>query len=635
MVYCACVEDLLSNSREDFISSSEILIKLANNILNNPENQKYRQIRISNPMIENRLLAVSGAMECLFEMGFQEAQDGRYLQFPRGALFDNMKRIRDDLNSSRNDLLSNQTTTSSNAAAAAAASVPDAAGATASDGNSVTVNHSIVKEMIFYQKLNNSFEHVLIYEDKSLQAKARRCMPTEQFTRDATEKLKALKQATNKDETNADDLPGFKELVLLELLNWFKTSFFTWVNSPECSRCNGQTEARGMTDPTDEDRLWGASRVENYFCSNCREYERFARYNHPGRLLETRRGRCGEWANCFTLCCRALNLEARYVLDWTDHVWTEVYSESFGRWLHCDPCENTCDKPLTYEVGWGKKLTYVIAFSNEDIQDVTPRYTVDQTAVLSRRDDCREDWLIDTIFKLRSKRQKDLPEQRKKELEMRSLRELIEFLSPKEVKEGEKSGRQSGSLEWRLSRDEMGSSSKFEKFTFSLTDNEKSAKSFHITYNCAKDVYTRLSDNGNTIMPWKSCAFEVENVIRKVENDWKMVYLARKEGSNTATISWKFDFSGSGLRADQIKIKVSSTTYESGKVTWVLCGGDSCIAVKPDEEVVTSNLKGSETLTLTARLSGGNGNNAFQHTQLFRQQENSDDCPLDLQITFI
>ena len=133
------------------------------------------------------------------------------------------------------------------------------------------------------------------------------------------------------------------------------------------------------------------------------------------KLFETRTGRCGEWANAFTAICIALGFEARRVLDWTDHVWTEIYIEEWGRWVHADPCENIFDKPLTYEMGWGKQLTYVIASSNKEIIDVTRRYVVDPLLNKMRRKEVNEKWLS---INLKNRREKlwDMQEEEDKKI---------------------------------------------------------------------------------------------------------------------------------------------------------------------------------------------------------------------------
>merc|ERR1719427_634994 len=220
-------------------------------------------------------------------------------------------------------------------------------------------------ERTFYQRIVTQLQVVFMYENPELQELARRCIPVQRLQEQAKKAFEASSDATHNE----------RDYLLLQLLAWFKKEFFTWTNAPKCNICGGGTEHRSGDSPNAEERQWDCSRVECYQCAKCFVLVRFPRYNHPQKLLETRTGRCGEWANCFTLCCRSVGFEARFVLDWTDHVWTEVYSEHQGKFLHCDPCENTCNKPLLYEQGWGKKLSYVVALSKDEVVDVTWRYT--------------------------------------------------------------------------------------------------------------------------------------------------------------------------------------------------------------------------------------------------------------------
>lgn len=58
-----------------------------------------------------------------------------------------------------------------------------------------------------------------------------------------------------------------------------------------------------------------------------------------------------------------------------------------------DSCENAFDAPLTYEKGWGKQLTYIVAVSTKDISDVTYRYVLDKKMNRMRRGLVNEGWL--------------------------------------------------------------------------------------------------------------------------------------------------------------------------------------------------------------------------------------------------
>lgn len=612
----SAVKMLEDNEPHVIKEAGEILLKLIGNVLRDPHNMKYRSVRLSNPKIESKLLVATGAFEILFAAGFEEDTDS--LLLPLDASLTKLRAIKAALEK----IMWGRGGEVPNPGEERQQQPQERKQPTKGNADAVVMQSQ--SEAEFFAKLEADLVLAQTYEDKSNQEAALNCIPRAELEKISEEKFESLKA---KDPMTKPSLK--RDILLLELLRWFKEEFFSWVDSPAscCEKDGGTTRSKGMLVPTPQEQSDGAGRVEGYVCSLCSAEVRFPRYHsRPAKLLETRRGRCGEWANAFALCCRALGFDTRRALDWTDHVWVEVFSEAEGRWLHADPCEGCCDKPLVYEVGWGKKLSYVIAISKDEVQDVTWRYSADHAALKTRRTLVREQWLTAMLLKLTNKCQESYGESTKRGLTERRLRELVDLMSPKDkskLTKEELLGRQSGSAAWRTARGELGlGTAAPANIVWRLTQEEKDSLTFHLEYDIVKDEYYRPSaSNCSKIKGWASGVSEASNIFRKVEHDWGMMYLARTEGSSKSSISWELNLDESELTVKSIELDVNSTTFENGRVVWQLCGGNACLLPSPGSTMKSEGLAGSKKVTLTAMLSGGKGNLAWQHTQLMRAKK--------------
>jgi hypothetical protein len=366
----------------------------------------------------------------------------------------------------------------------------------------------------FIGRLQNASRHVLMYEDLDLQRYALSKIPLTKLYSEATEDASkdASKDATK--DASKDASLTFGDHLLKRFGSWFRHKFFTWMNGIPCSTCNHPTtKCIGATRPNAEEQQAMAGTVEVYQCNACGAHTRFPRYNHPRKLLETRIGRCGEFANCFTLFCRALGYDSRHVTDWTDHVWTEIYSCNLEKWISFDSCENAWNSPLMYSSGWGKKLTYVVACSRNDVVDVSARYVAKYPEMLARRTLVNEVWLakcidvLDLTARLRDAKKEGTnlhdwsmqASRRKREaasledrrnggdglLKASSNAHATGERKENQLTEAERRGRTTGSVEWRAARGELGRTA--------------DAKTRALNVKCTTDLPGPVSPNVTTV----------------------------------------------------------------------------------------------------------------------------------------
>mmetsp|Transcript_28757 Transcript_28757/g.66312 ORF Transcript_28757/g.66312 Transcript_28757/m.66312 type:complete len:519 (-) Transcript_28757:87-1643(-) len=197
-------------------------------------------------------------------------------------------------------------------------------------------------------------------------------------------------------------------------------------NRPDLETCNTQATSElvgRIACGKEAGGLEACVYSELRLCGECATHEgntsrffEYARYHGPLQLFHTSSdrngvmGQCEEFSRAGYALLAALGYEARYVLDFTDHVWVEVRLPHgpHGQWVHADPSEGVLDSPFMYEDGWGKQLTMIFAFTPSSIEHITARYTRNYTATEERRG-ISEDDLALVISEVNSRLQHELP----------------------------------------------------------------------------------------------------------------------------------------------------------------------------------------------------------------------------------
>ena len=119
---------------------------------------------------------------------------------------------------------------------------------------------------------------------------------------------------------------------------------------------------------------------------------------------------------------------------------------------------------------------------------------------------------------------------------------------------------------------------------FTITPNEAEINDLkiEITYDANKDNYIRKTSTSEDVYPhWGSLTLANDNVFRKEEYDWRMVYLARKEGGKDGFLSWELDLDQHNVLVDLVELYVTSKCHGYSSVIWRIRSDTNKVLLPP------------------------------------------------------
>lgn len=248
---------LEGNSKAAYINGFTIFLKLLNNIIDNPQEEKYRKFKKTNPRISGELLSLDGMEQLILESGFELDKDEFVIRRGGVGMISKLKNYRDFFQKRLEMMKQNSSTLTTSAVPSSSSSgaIQKTVTKPRLEPVKILANKPFHDRIKFPQILqtNNKFlrdieqlsDSVMQYEDELLQKSALQLIPTERFRLNAIEKLRKIQKLIKAQEITEDE-PPLQDLVLEELAEWFKNDFFTWINAMPCKRCkNPGTDAVG------------------------------------------------------------------------------------------------------------------------------------------------------------------------------------------------------------------------------------------------------------------------------------------------------------------------------------------------------------------------------------------------------